>query len=83
MAGPLHAYCHDVFDFNSICLNIYKNHKISMICVRILQYSLGCLFVNGILTKTSNIDERFESFENYCYNECIFYSHKNSSDRII
>ena len=32
-------------DFDSSWVNIYKNHKISMIRIRTLQYSLeGCVF---------------------------------------
>ena len=37
---------HDVIDFNYLLLNICKNHKLSMIRIRTLQYSVeGCLFV--------------------------------------
>ena len=64
---------HDV-DFDSPWLKIYKNHKISMIRIRTLQYSVeGCVFamlavfvfffVNAATTKTVNVNERFESYE--------------------
>ena len=36
---------HDIVDFDSPWLNVYKNHKIIMIRIRTLQYSVeGCVF---------------------------------------
>ena len=42
---------YDVINFDPIQLNIYtKNHKISMICIRTLKYSLkGCVFALLVL----------------------------------
>ena len=61
-----------VVDFNSPRLNIYRNHKISMIRMRTLQYLVkGCVSflpavcVNTTTTKTVNFDEWFESPESF------------------
>ena len=60
----------DVLDFDSSLLNIYKNHKISMIRVRTLRYSpddcvlvffLSYFFVHATTTQNVKFDEWFES----------------------
>ena len=46
---------HNVVDFDSPLLNIYKNHKISMIRLRTLQYSLeGYMFGVFYFCKCNN-----------------------------
>ena len=70
---------HDV-DFQSSWIDIYMKHKINMILIRTLQYSVeGCVFallavfvinflpffVNATTTKTVNFDEWFESLASY------------------
>ena len=69
---------HDVIDFDFLWLNIYKNHKISMILIKTPQYSVErCVlsllavfgsffllfFVNATITKNVIFNERFESLE--------------------
>ena len=71
---------HDVVDFGSPWIDIYRTHKICMIPIRTLQYSLeDCVFallavfmfslpfffVNATTTKTVNFDEWFESLESF------------------
>ena len=63
---------HDVDDFDSLWINIYKNHKICMIRIWTLQYSVeGCclclssFLVNTARTKTVNVDEWFKSLESF------------------
>ena len=68
---------HDAVDFYTPWLNIYKNHKISIIRIRTLQYPveglccflfsfLSSLYVNGTTkNKTVNFDDRYESFESF------------------
>ena len=70
---------HNVLNLNSPLLNIYTKHKIIIIRIRTLQYSVeGCiclicllslyflssLFANAT-TKTVNFNEWFESFESF------------------
>ena len=72
---------YDVVNFDSSWIDIYRKHKMGMIRIRTLQYSIKdcvclCLpfsfFVNAATTKNVNVNEWFESLESFVSTISIF-----------